>query len=61
MLPFQRHAYQILVRVVQVVSALLMLGIALDWALGDGSQRAMLAVLGAVVTVARLLEKRDCD
>ena len=46
---------------VQIVIAIVMLGLALDWALGDGTQRAWLAFLGIVLTALQLLDRRNCE
>ena len=53
--------YRPALRIVQIVIAIVMLLLALDWALGDGSQRAWLALLGIVLTALQLVNRRDCE
>ena len=47
--------YRPALRIVQIVIAIAMLLLAFDWALGDGTQRAWLALLGIVLTALQLV------
>ena len=48
-------------RVMQFGVAVSMLILAVDWVLGDGSQRALLAVLAVILTLIQLIQRRLCE
>ena len=41
--------------------AMSLLILTLDWVIADGSQRAWLAVLGVVMTLLQLVQRRMCE
>ena len=52
----------LMVRLLQIVTAVVMLVVALRWATGDAaSYQAWLAALGFVLALLQLVEKRLCE
>ena len=51
---------QTMLRVMQFGVAVSMLILTLDWVIADGSQRAWLAVLGVILTLIQLVQRRLC-
>lgn len=52
----------LMVRLLQIVTAVVMLVVALKWATGDAaSYQAWLAALGFVLALFQLIEKRLCE
>ena len=52
---------QTMLRVLQFGIAVSMLILTLDWVIADGSQRAWLAVLGVLLTLIQLVQRRLCE
>ena len=50
-----------MLRLLQLMAAVVMLLVALQWAVGDNTHQAWLAVLGFVLALLQLLEKRLCE
>jgi hypothetical protein len=48
-------------QILQLAIALSMLILAVDWVLGDGSQGSWIAVLGVMMTVIQLVQRRICE
>ncbi|MAS38004.1 MAG: hypothetical protein CL610_28675 [Anaerolineaceae bacterium] len=57
----QWRSFHALIRALQGITASVMLLLAVDWAIGDGTHRAWLAVLGIVLTLLQIIDQSDSD